>query len=152
MATGYQGESPVGNRNVRSNPFESRIFGRLPGDGTASGAAVHEGTHYAVASTADETYAYSGALGIFKNVGAESYVPAHYKAQLERQKAHAPKSPVSPTLPGTSRAHRGGWPTGKTYLGERGDLPDSHVGGWSIEKCTQPRPDNALFTRISPSM
>jgi len=147
MASGYQGESPVNNRNVRGNPFESRIFGRLPGE-----AAAHEGTHYAVASTADETYAYSGARGIFKNVGAESYVPAHYKAQLERQKANAPKAPVSPTLPGTSRAHRGGWPIEKSYLGEGGDLPGGHVSGWSIEKCTQPRPDNALFTRISPSL
>jgi len=146
MQTGYRGESPKGNRNVRAspagNPFESRIFGRAP-------SAANEGTHYAVANTADETYAYSGARGIFKNVGAESYVPAHYKAQLERQQAQEARSPSSPPLPGTDQAHRGGWPVAKTY----GEAPGAgHVGGWSIEKCTQKRVDNPLFTRISPSM
>ena len=84
---------------------------------------------------------------------ADSHVPAHYKAELERQaaaqRAAAAGAGSSPRLPGTDVPHRGGWPIEKSVGPKM--MPPEHVGGFSIEKSLGPRADNALFTRISPS-
>lgn len=107
------------NRNIRSpeqmksNPFESRLF------------SSHSGTHYAVADKSDETYAYSGARGIFKNVGSASYVPEHYKRTLAMQMS-APKVPAQ-TAPGTDVVMKGGWPTEATYGNLPEDVRPSHT-------------------------
>lgn len=123
---------PSGNLNVKSpssspdgNPFSSRMF---------------SGSHYAVADRSSETYAYSGARGIFKNVDAESHIPDHYKHDIERQQAIKVLKQFNHghnNAPGTSVAMRGGWPAQATY----GQLPQGGRYGWSIERATQPTND-----------
>jgi hypothetical protein len=119
------GGASVNNRNLRvattppeseRNPFESRIFGSAGG------------SHYAVADRSDETYAYSGARGIFKKVDAASHVPAHYKTAL----AQKPSAEFKPShyAPGSNIPLKGGWPLQPNY----GELPKSGQYGWSIEK------------------
>lgn len=62
--------APAGNLNLRQgggspsggNPFESRLFSNRG--------------HHAVADTSSETYAYSGARGIFQAVDAQSCAPS----------------------------------------------------------------------------
>lgn len=131
----------AGNLNVKkqggsssaSNPFESRLF---------KGAS-----HYAVADRSDETYAYSGARGIFAGGGVQPYVPEHYRrAQAQR---------AVPTAAATKAANtdvslKGGWPVDYTY-GARADDP-CHVAGWSIEKTSVYRGQHALHTHLTASM
>ena len=123
------------NRNVRSpdksssNPFESRLF---------------SGSHYAVADKSDETYAYSGARGIFKNTGAGHYVPEHYKRALAYQAAASAGAKVEKTLaPGTDVVLKGGWPIEPTaHLHGLSALPEDGRYGFSIEngtRATSPR-------------
>ena len=131
------------NLNVKSpssspdgNPFSSRMF-------SSSHSPPQGGTHYAVADTSSETYAYSGARGIFKNVSAESYIPAHYKAEQERVMREEERKKLNnngPKAPGTTVTMKGGWPVGPTY----GQLPAGGRYGWSIEKATQPTNDTRL--------
>ena len=132
----------VNNLNVKSpnsspdgNPFSSRMF-------SSSHSPPQGGSHYAVADSSSETYAYSGARGIFKNVSAESYVPAHYKAEQERikQQEVLKKFNNGPKAPGTDVPMKGGWPVGPTY----GQLLAGGRYGWSIEKATQPTNDTRL--------
>ena len=144
------------NLNVRSpeaaadgNPFSSRLFSGSP-----------TGSHYAVADRSNETYAYSGARGIFKNVDADSHFPPHYIHERERlkQREVLKKFNTGPKLPGTDVTSRGGWPVSPTY-GElpKGDRPGpagARSYGWSIERGVQPT--NATHTafgtaRITPS-
>ena len=122
------------NRNIRSpeqmksNPFESRLF------------SSHSGTHYAVADKSDETYAYSGARGIFKNVGSASYVPEHYKRTLAMQMS-APKVPAQ-TAPGTDVVMKGGWPTEATY----GTLPEDVRPSHRRPRSARPYPGSQPHT------
>jgi len=138
--------SPKGNLNVRqggaaANPFESRIF------------RPSSGAHYAVADKSDETYAYSGARGIFKQVDASSYVPEHYRReQAMRQPPAGSSSPPGPTAPGSDVQLKGGWPIDRSYgVQADGRYHTGDSGGWSIEKSLGARKDHALFTRVAPS-
>ena len=134
-----------GNLNVRAapKPYEVSEAGyqfkeyRLPQDGNTSGES-----HYNVTDKSNETYAYSGARGIFSSA-ATPYIPAHYRTAAK----NPPKPPMQPPelAPGTNVALKGGWPTQFTV----GNSPSRH--GWSIERAVQPGNSAAAHPNGGPS-
>jgi len=79
---------------------------------------------YRVKDKSSETYAYSGARGIFSQ--AKPYVPDYYALGPKEYK-RPDSAPGTKMAPGTSVPLKGGWPTAATY----GELPSRT--GWSIE-------------------
>lgn len=85
---------------------------------------------YGVKDKSAETYAYSGARGIFQQT--EKYVPPHYITANAHEYVRPASAVGTEMAPGTSTALKGGWPTATTY----GQKPFSP--GWSIEKDSRP--------------
>lgn len=79
---------------------------------------------YDVKDKSSETYAYSGARGIFQQSGKGKYVPPHY--QLHTSPPRPESAPNTQHAPGTNTPLKGGWPTMTTY----GEIP--FRGGFSI--------------------